>query len=335
MALETGNGLISTRTGLQTKEFLQSIHFNGKELRDIVDWPHGGMGTGSGGETDNYDFKDFNTVVNAFYFKSLVLMTQMSKAIGKQSDAELFDQKAKAAKRAFNQYFLDKEQGIYLDGIGSSHASLHANLYALCFGLVPEKYQSSVIGYIRSKGMACGVYSSNYLLEALFDYGQADYALSLLTSDSDRSWLNMIRVGATMTTEAWDNKYKSNNGWSHAWSASPAHIIPRKIMGIEPAEPGFGKINIRPNPGNLRSGKTRLPTIRGEIAVDFVQDPGKSFELNVVIPANTTAAVYVPKVPAKYSLTLDGRNAKGAEGKEYVLLKDVKAGRHTIIIKCD
>ena len=137
MALETGNGLISTRTGLQTKEFLNSIHFNGKELRDIVDWPHGGMGSGSGGETDNYDFRDFNTVVNAFYFKSLVYMSEMSKAIGKQSDSDLFDQKAKSTKTAFNQYFLDKEHGIYMDGIGSSHASLHANLYALCFGLGP------------------------------------------------------------------------------------------------------------------------------------------------------------------------------------------------------
>jgi alpha-L-rhamnosidase len=45
MALETGKGLVSTRSGLQSKEFLNSIHFNGKELRDIVDWPNStGMG---------------------------------------------------------------------------------------------------------------------------------------------------------------------------------------------------------------------------------------------------------------------------------------------------
>ena len=205
-------------------------------------------------------------------------MSEMSKAIDKQSDAEFFSKKAKAVKIAFNRYFLDPEHGIYVDGIGSSHSSLHANLYSLCFGLVPEKYQSSVIDYIKTKGMACGVYSSNYLLDALFNYGQPDYAFSLLTSDSDRSWLNMIRVGATMTTEAWDNKYKSNNGWSHAWSASPVHIIPRKIMGIEPAEPGFGEIIIKPRPGSLSYAKTKLPTIRGEIYVDFVQNIGKSFE---------------------------------------------------------
>lgn len=331
-ALETENGLISTRTGLITKDFMESIHCNGKQLNDIVDWPHGGMGIGSGGETDNYDFKDFNTVVNAFYYQSLVYMSEMSNTIGKQSDTEFFSKKARAVKTAFNQYFFDKEHGIYVDGIGSSHASLHANLYSLCFGLVPEKYQSSVIDYIKSKGMACGVYSSNYLLEALFNYGQSDYACSLLTSDSDRSWLNMIRVGATMTTEAWDNKYKANNGWSHAWSASPVHIIPRKIMGIEPAEPGFGRIIIKPRPGSLSNAKVKLPTIRGEIDADFVQNTGKSFELNIRIPANTKAQVYIPKIADRYKLTLDGKMVKGTDSNGYVLIDRLNSGEHSVFI---
>lgn len=329
MALETENGLISTRTGLQTKEFLNSIHYNGKELRDIVDWPHGGMGSGLGGETDNYDFRDFNTVVNAFYFQSLVYMAEISKAIEKQSDSEFFDKKIKAVRMVFNQYFLDKERGIYLDGIGSSHASLHANLYALCFGLVPEKYQSSVIDYIKSKGMACGVYSSNYLLEALFNYGQSDYAMSLLTSDSDRSWLNMIRVGATMTTEAWDNKYKSNNGWSHAWSASPAHIIPRKIMGIEPLEPGFRKIRIKPQPAMLEHAEMKFPTIRGDVLMSFKSKPAQSFSMNLTIPANTTADVYLPFWSKTQKVKMNGHQVKFRQEGSFVLVEGVGSGNST------
>ena len=90
--------------------------------------------------------------------------------------------------------------------------------------------------------MACGVYAANYLLEALYNAGEGQYALDLMTSEIDRSWMNMIKTGSTMTTEAWDVKYMPHfMGWSHAWSASPAHIIPRKLMGIEPGEPGFGK----------------------------------------------------------------------------------------------
>jgi alpha-L-rhamnosidase len=331
-ALETENGLISTRTGLQTKDFLKSIHFNGKELRDIVDWPHGGMGIGSGGETDNYDFRDFNTVVNAFYFQSLVYMAEMSGAIGKQPDSDLLNKKANAVKIAFNQYFLDKTNGIYVDGIGSSHASLHANLYALCFGLVPEKYKSSVIDYIKSKGMACGVYSSNYLLEALFNYGQPDYAFSLLTSDSDRSWLNMIRVGATMTTEAWDNKYKSNNGWSHAWSASPVHIIPRKIMGIEPLEPGFRKIRIKPQPASLEYAEIKYPTIRGDVLMSFKNRPKQSFTMNLTIPTNTTADVYLPSWSKTHKVTMNGNVVKYRYTGGFIIIEGVGPGNSTFEI---
>lgn len=334
IALQTENGLISTRTGLQTQEFLNSIHFNGKALRDIVDWPNGDIaGNSPGGESDGYVFTNFNTVVNAFYFQGLVYMSEMADVAGKHADADYFAKKADAVKIAFNKNFFAADKGIYVDGIGSTHASLHANMYPLCFGLVAAENRESVINFIKTKRMACGVYGAHYLLEALFNNGQTDYAISLLRDSTDRSWLNMLRVGATMTTEAWDNKYKTNNGWSHAWSASPAHIIPRKMMGVEPAEPGFGKINIRPHPGNLTLAKAKVPTIRGNIDVDFTQDPGKSFELNVIIPYNTTASVYVPKISVKYTLTLNGKNVKGTDGNDYVLLKDIKAGKQSVMIK--
>lgn len=326
MALETGNGLISTRTGLQTNEFLESIHFNGKALRDIVDWPHGGMGLGTGGETDNYDFLDFNTVVNAFYYQSLVYMSEMAKAIGRQSDAALFSKKAAAVRIAFNRHFFDGERGMYVDGIGSTHASLHANMYPLCFGLVPEKHQASVIKAIQSKGMACGVYGANYLLEALLNYDQTDYAFSLLTADSDRSWMNMIRLGATMTTEAWDNKYKSNNGWSHAWSASPVHIIPRKIMGIEPAEAGFGKMTIKPRPGPLSHAKVKLPTIRGDVLMSFANKPQQSFVMNLTIPANTTADVYLPFWSKSQKVSMNGNAVKYRTEGNFAVVEGVGSG---------
>ena len=59
LALAGTDGLISSRTGLQTPEFHRSIHFNNKELKDIVDWPTG--------ESDGYVFTNINTVVNAFH----------------------------------------------------------------------------------------------------------------------------------------------------------------------------------------------------------------------------------------------------------------------------
>jgi alpha-L-rhamnosidase len=329
LELASENFLISTRTGKQSPEFLKSIHFNGKELRDIVDWPHGGMGLiETNGETDNYEFTEFNTVVNAFHYKTLLVMAEMAKAIGKQAEANHLKERTASVKQAFNKAFFNTETGIYVDGFGSSHSSLHANMFPLAFGLVDEIYKPKVIDYIKSKGMACGVYGANYLLEALFNEYETEYALSLLTSDSDRSWLNMLRMGSTMTTEAWDNRYKSNNGWSHAWSASPAHIIPRKIMGVEPLTPGFEKIRIAPQPGNLLEASCKVPTIKGPVIVKFFQNANE-FNLEFEIPANTTAHIYIPLKYSKGKVLINGEKTplQHKEGNYFI---NSGSGHHVI-----
>jgi hypothetical protein len=332
LALSGDHHLITTLTGLQTKEVLDAIHFNGEKLTDIVDWPHNSLSHTAGGETDDYDFKPYNTVVNAFHYRALVLLEQMAKVLDKTDDAQFYHKRAEWVKAAFNEQFADPAKGIYVDGIGSAHASLHANMFALAFGLVPDAYRQTVIDFIKSKGMACGVYGSHYLLEALFDAGEAQYALDLLVSRSDRSWYNMIRVGATMTTEAWDNKYKNNNGWSHAWSSSPAYIIPCKLMGIEPVEPGFGKIRIKPQPARLRQAAVQLPTIRGDVRVAFDNQPGEQFALQVEIPANSVAEVWLPRIAATYKLTVDDVTAKGTADGHFVKV-NTGSGKHRLVIE--
>lgn len=334
IALTTENGLISTRTGLQNEAFLKSIYFNGKELKDIVDWPHGSMsGALEGGETNAFDFQDYNTVVNAFHYHTLRLMSHMAATIGKKQDVAYYNRQAEKVKKAFNRYFFDTERQIYTDGIGTSHAALHSNMFALAFGLVPEPARESVIAYIKTKGMACGVYGANYLLEALFDAGEADYALSLLTSKTDRSWYNMIRLGSTMTTEAWDNKYKSNNGWSHAWSSSPAHILPRKLVGIEPLTPGFESLRIKPAISELKEASAKLPTIRGEVNAGFVKDDS-AFRLTASIPGNTRAQVYLPIYGKVTEVWVDGVLQKRYKQKDsYILIENIASGEHQFEVK--
>ncbi|HEY8930029.1 MAG TPA: alpha-L-rhamnosidase C-terminal domain-containing protein [Mucilaginibacter sp.] len=334
MALETPEGLISSRTGLQTKDFLASIHYNGDMLHDIDDWPDADQGIYPNGETDNYERKDYNTVVNAFYYRALVLMAKIATATGHDDDAALFTTKAEKVKAKFNEDFFDKTSRIYFDGIGSRHASIQANLFPLAFGLVPEAQKESVVNYIKSKWMACGVYAANYLFEGLYNAEQQNYALQLMTNDSDRGWLNMIRVGATMTTEAWDLKYDPHDlSWSHAWSASPAHLIPRLIMGIQPAEPGYGKIIIKPQPGDLKWAKMKLPTIHGDILVNLKQDAGYSLSMDTTIPANTTAEIYLPKLGDNYTLTADGKVVTPLRTEGNWVVLSSASGKHAFGVK--
>jgi alpha-L-rhamnosidase len=308
MALAGEDGLISTKTGKVTPEVLESIHFRGN-LRDIVDWPQKGilgLGKNEEGETDGFVFEDVNTVVNAYHYRALVLMGKIAGILGHSADSELFNRQAEKVKTTFNDRLLDKKRGIYVDGIGTDHASLHANMFPLAFGLVPEKNLKKVTDFIRSRGMACSVYGSQFLLDAIYDGNDAGYGLQLLSSTAERSWYNMIRAGSTISMEAWDNKYKPNQDWNHAWGAAPANLIPRKLMGIEPLGAGFSQIRIKPQYFSLKNAKIKAPTIRGEVRMSFQNNPGKSFSMQLTIPANTTAEVFLPYWSKKQKVSLNG-----------------------------
>ena len=246
-SLSREDGLISSKN--VNDEIMISLGFsNPKErIRDIVDWPPAQKDTGwklatPNGERDGYDMVEINTVVNAFYCPESCTDVETGRNLDKAEDSVYFQNESAKVRNSFNEKLLDKSKGIYVDGENSIHSSLHANMMALAFDLVPDENLKSVIDFIKSRGMACSVYGAQYLLEGLYKYGENDYAFSLLTATNDRSWWNMIRTGSTITMEAWDMKYKPNSDWNHAWGAAPANIIPGYMWGIAPATPGFGQL---------------------------------------------------------------------------------------------
>ena len=332
ISLAREDGLISTRTGLVTNEVLNSIHFNG-DLKDIVDWPPGSFTKGGTGERDGYVMGEINTVVNAFHFKALTLMSKIADALNKTDDAKYFRERAGLVKKSINGKLFDFSRKIYIDGEKINHASLHANMIPLAFGLVPNEYKKSVVDFIKSRGMACSVYGAQYLLEALFNAGEDEYAISLMTNNSDRSWPHMIyNVGTTITLEAWDWKYKNNLDWNHAWGAAPANIIPRYVMGVQPLEPGFGRIQIKPQVGDLKSGSLDLATIRGTIHVDFNSEKERSFILNINIPVNTKAKVYLSKLENdNVVVKMDGKKRDWEIDGNFVVIDDVGSGEHRFV----
>ena len=328
IALSREDGLISS-TGA-TGEVMKELGFSDakERIRDIIDWPPSQKDTGwklatAEGERDGYEMVEVNTVVNAFHYNNLLLMAELAGLLGKDSDSLFYLHRAETVKSAFNKVFLEQNRGYYVDGEKSSHSSLHANMMALAFDLVPAENKKAVVEFIKSRGMACSVYGAQYLLEGLYRAGEADYAFSLLTAIHDRSWWNMIKSGTTITMEAWDIKYKPNSDWNHAWGAAPANIIPSCLWGISPVRPGFSKAVIRPQLSKLTYSKIRVPTIRGPIDAEFKNKSGKK-EYHVTIPANMECDFVLSGVN-NLTILVNGKKNKPDTG----IIK-LKSGTNTI-----
>lgn len=294
--METGDRqwLSAHYEGLKTKLLWEHVGPDGlvmsspQQMRrgDIVDWPVP--------ERDGYVFTDVNTVVNAFHLRALLDMAQLAEALGKDSEARAYRAEESTAAAAFQDKLFDPSTGLYRDGVGTGHSSLHANLFPLAFGLVPPEKRRHVATWLASRGMAGSVYAAQYLLEALFENGETTAALDLITAPGDRSWRHMVDSGTTITWEAWDQKFKPNQDWTHAWGAAPANLLPRFVLGAQPLTPGWGTALIQPHPGKLTSAEGRVPTPHGELAVSWQQ--GKTFRLQLHLPTGMRARVELPVV---------------------------------------
>ncbi|ANW96665.1 hypothetical protein AXE80_10440 [Wenyingzhuangia fucanilytica] len=306
MDLERADGLISSKSPKLTSELIKKLGFKkaNTKIKDIIDWPPAQKDTGwklatAEGERDGYEIVDVNTVVNSFYYYNLKLMSKIAGFLNKKEDVLLFTNKASRVKNTINHKLFDTHRGIYIDGEGSNHASLHGNMLPLAFRLVPDEHVKSVTDFIKSRGMACSVYGAQYLLEGLFEYDEAKYAIALITNtEGDRNWWNMLKVGSTMAMEAWDLKYKPNSDWNHAWGTAPLNIITRYMWGVKPKTPGFKTATIQPKLADLSFSKIKIPTQVGFILAEHKTTKNETL-YKITIPKGMTAEFIFPDNYAK------------------------------------
>ena len=232
-------------------------------IRDIVDWP--------AGERDGYEMGEVNLVPNCWYYTALCRMADIARVLEKFDAAEELQKKASCSRKAVRSSML--KNGFFTDNPQSGHTALHSCIYPVLWGISEKNENEKILQLLQSKGMACSVFTAQFLLECCFENGLADYGLDLITSRGKRSWNNMIDCGATIAMESWDS-FKPNQDWSHPWGGAPGNIIIRHIAGIRPLETGFRKFTVSPNPAWLKYFNARTPSPYGNITLEMPQ-PGK------------------------------------------------------------
>ncbi|WIB63522.1 family 78 glycoside hydrolase catalytic domain [Curtobacterium sp. MCBD17_040] len=259
---------------------------------DIVDWP--------AGERDGYQLTDTDTVVNALTYRDLVDLAEMAAAIGKTADAANYRTQAASLRTAINARLWDGTNGAYRDGLTTgtnkpiAHDAVQATAFALAFGVVDPANVPRAASYVTGKGMACSVYCAAFLLPGLYSAGAGSAADALLTATDKTSWMNMVRVGAGSTMEAWDKSLKANTTYSHPWAASPVSDVTTGLFGIVPTAPGYASFSVAPQPGAVDHASVTEPTVRGTIAAAYQQRSGGAVDLALRVPSTTTSAVTLP-----------------------------------------
>jgi alpha-L-rhamnosidase len=182
-----------------------------------------------------------------------------------------------------------------------------AYLLALNFDLLPEELRplaaERLVERIADRGgrLSTGFLGLRLLLPTLTQIGRDDLAYQLLVSRQYPSWGYSIDQGATTVWERW-NSYTAEKGFgnpamnsfNHYAFGSVGEWMFDTMAGIESDGPGFKKIIIRPRPGSeVTQLAATYDSIRGLISSSWRVEGDRLF-LEVTIPPNTTATVFVP-----------------------------------------
>lgn len=277
--------------------------------------------------------------VDAAYFAhSARLMSEMAEATGWKRDAEKYRKLFEAIRTTF--------QGDYLNADGTLKVDTQtAYALALYFDLLPrEKRQAAgdrLAAKIEANGgrMATGFLGTRHLLPVLTATGHQDLAVRLLQSREFPSWGYEVVNGATSIWERWNSFTKdkgfgdaSMNSFSHYSFGAVTEWMLQSLAGIETGGSGFQRVIIRPGPPTPAGSATQKPidfvkaeyrSIHGPISSEW-RRTGPRFELNVTVPVNTTALVYVPARSAE-TVTEGGKALDQAEGVKLLRMEGDRA----------
>ena len=140
-----------------------------------------------------------------------------------------------------------------------------------------------------------------YVTDALTATGHLDDAYLLLLERECPSWLYPVTMGATTIWERWDSMLPDGSinpgqmtSFNHYALGAVADWMHRTVAGLAPAEPGYRRVRVAPQPGGgLTWAKASLLTPHGEVRVAWEIVDGE-LRVEADLPEGVTAELVLP-----------------------------------------
>jgi alpha-L-rhamnosidase len=266
---------------------------------------------------------DRTLIATSYYYELLRQMARYARILDKAPDAAEFDRLSAAVKDVFQRRFFKLESSMYDNGTQTS------GILPLYFGMVPEDFRPAVLETLvrnierKSDGhVGTGLVGAQWLMRTLSDNGQADLAYKIATQKTYPGWGYMVEQGATTVWELWNGNTAdpAMNSGNHVMQIGDLAVwMYEYLAGIraDPENPGFRHAIIHPYPaGDLTFVTATHKTMYGALNSSWKRDKGQ-FTLEVTVPANTTATVWVPAKDAA-AVTESGRKPAEVKGVKFL-----------------
>ncbi|HEV8282853.1 MAG TPA: family 78 glycoside hydrolase catalytic domain [Chitinophagaceae bacterium] len=243
-------------------------------------------------------------IAQCFYAYSTQLVVNTANVLGKKDDAATYSALLQKIKAAFLKEYVT-ENGRLVSSTQTAY------VLALNFDMLPEQQRAEtaqrLADNVKSYGnhLTTGFLGTPYLCHVLTRFGYDSVAYKLLLQKTYPSWLYPVKMGATTIWERWDGikpdssfETPSMNSFNHYSYGAIGDWMYRAAAGIDTYAdaPGYKHIKIMPHlSDSLTYAYGDLKTYYGNVSSHWKKDD-KNLQLDVEIPANTRATVYIPAV---------------------------------------
>jgi len=263
---------------------------------------------------------DKDLIATAYFAHSTDILQRVALILDKKEDAQKYANLFEKIKQAFQNEFVTP------NGRMSSNTQTAYSL-ALAFDLLPEPLKAKAAERLaedvkKFKHITTGFVGANLISNVLTDFGYVDLAYLLLNRKEYPSWLYPITKGATTIWERWDGikpdgmfQDPGMNSFNHYAYGAIGDWLYRVVAGVEidPLNPGYKHIIIRPQPGSgLSYASASHQSMYGKIESSWKIE-NDYFSLSVTIPPNTQATVFLPSAQIN-EVFENGKSLKDVKG---------------------
>lgn len=241
-------------------------------------------------------------IAQCFYAHSVQLMINTAKVLNNAADEAMYAALLKKVKDAFLKEYLTPN-GRLVSGTQTAY------VLALNFDMLPENLRAQAAARLAENiksydnHLTTGFLGTPYLCDVLTRFGYTDIAFKLLLQEDYPSWLYPVKMGATTIWERWDGQKPdstfqtpSMNSFNHYAYGAIGDWMYRKMAGLDTYEDGVGYKHIKIQPhigGGFTNAAVSLKTYYGTVSCSWKIENDKLL-MDIEIPANTTATIYVP-----------------------------------------
>ncbi|MFN2222156.1 MAG: alpha-L-rhamnosidase C-terminal domain-containing protein, partial [Candidatus Promineifilaceae bacterium] len=233
---------------------------------------------------------------NCYWIFNLQTAARIAALIGEHDTAATYRARADQVRRAVHAKFFKPEENSYVNGFQGYLA------IALLVDLPPQELRPAVwkrledeILITRKGHIHAGITGGAFLFKTLLGADRQDLLFTMVNKDTYPSWGLMRRNGLTAIAESW----MMDNSLCHSSYLYVGTWFIEGLAGIKTDldHPGFKHFILKPgviDDPSMKWVNAHHDCIYGRIVSNWRVDDDRVLTLNVTVPPNTMATLYLP-----------------------------------------